>query len=249
MNAHRINNGEYPVINEKEKDFFFMKRYDVNDVINTIIGLVTTRLPKYMNCDGLRDIQILTPMRKSPLGIVNLNNVLQNVLNPKNQNRREKAFRNLVFREGDKVMQIKNNYNMTWRIVVNGKQQDEGVGVFNGDEGIINYIDNANEYIEVIYDDNKVVHYDYTQLDELELSYAVTIHKSQGSEYRVVVIPVHSGPEMLLNRNLLYTAVTRAKELAVIVGVPETMYKMVDNNREIDRFTGLKQKLIEFAEV
>ena len=183
------------------------------------------------------------------MGIVNLNNVLQNVLNPKNQNRREKAFRNLVFREGDKVMQIKNNYNMTWKIIENGRQQDEGVGVFNGDEGIINYIDNANEYIEVIYDDNKVVHYDYTQLDELELSYAVTIHKSQGSEYRVVVIPVHSGPEMLLNRNLLYTAVTRAKELAVIVGIPETMYKMVDNNREIDRFTGLKQKLIEFAEV
>lgn len=246
MNAHKINKGVYPDINQKDKDFFFMKRYDANNVISTVMGLVSTRLPSYMSCDSIADIQVLTPMRKSPLGVANLNTVLQNCLNPPNSNKREKELHNVVYREGDKVMQIKNNYNLEWKTVEGHKVTDEGQGVFNGDCGIINYIDLDNEYVEVVFDDNKVVQYDYSQMDELELSYAVTIHKSQGSEYKAVVLPVFSGPEMLMTRNLLYTALTRAKELAVIVGIPETLYKMVDNNKEIDRYTTLTQRLKEF---
>lgn len=251
MNAHRINSGEYPVLNEKGKDFFFMKRYDVNTVCSTILELATTRLPAYMKCDKLKDIQLLTPMRKSQLGITNLNKLLQNALNPPNNLKEEKEFRNIIFREGDKVMQIKNNYNMVWRISDKNtnKQLEEGVGIFNGDEGIIQRINLESEYIDVLFDDIKTVRYDFTQLDELELSYAVTIHKSQGSEYKVVIIPVHSGPSMLMNRNLIYTAVTRAKELAVLVGIPETLYKMIDNNKEINRYTYLKSRIKQMYEI
>ncbi len=245
-----INRGEYPVLNEKEKDFFFMKRYSADAVCSTILELVTKRLPKFLNCSGLKDIQILTPMRKSPLGVINLNTLLQKNLNPPCRNKEEKEFRNNVLREGDKVMQIKNNYDMTWRIFDNHRRlTEEGVGIFNGDEGIITRIDNENEYCEVVFDECKYVKYDFTQLDELELSYAVTIHKSQGSEYKAVIIPVYSGPEMLLNRNLLYTAVTRAKELAVLVGIPETLYKMIDNNKEINRYTYLKTRISDMHEV
>ncbi len=248
MNAHRINKGEYPILNEKNSDFFFMKRYNQSELINTIVELSLTRLPKFLKCCQNKDIQVLTPMRKSPLGVVNLNNILQTKLNPKSSDKNEKEYRGIVFREGDRVMQIKNNYNMVWKSF-DGRKWDEGIGVFNGDEGFIKRIDERKEYIEVIYDDIKSVRYDYSQLDELELSYAVTIHKSQGSEYRAVIIPIFNGPDLLLSRNLLYTAVTRAKELAVIVGIPETLFKMVDNNREINRYTYLKtriQKLYEF---
>ncbi len=250
MNAHRINKGEYPVLNEKEKDFFFMKRYDAGNAAQTILELVTTRLPKYLNCNGIKDIQILTPMRKATLGTGNLNSLLQERLNPKDKYKSEKEFRKLIFREGDKVMQIKNNYNMVWSIF-DGKRRktDEGVGVFNGDEGIIERIDNDGEYMDVLFDDCKVVRYDFTQLDELELSYAITIHKSQGSEYKAVIIPIYSGPDMLLNRNLLYTAVTRAKELAVLVGSPEVLFRMIDNNKQIDRFTALRKRICEMKEV
>jgi len=249
MNAHRINKGEYPVLNEKENDFFFMKRYDVNSISNTILELVTIRLPRFLKCAS-KDIQILTPMRKSPLGTINLNSILQERLNPKDIYKSEKEFRKTVFREGDKVMQIKNNYNMTWT-VFDAKRRitDEGVGIFNGDEGIIEKIDNDAEYVEVLFDDCRVVRYDFTQLDEIELSYAITIHKSQGSEYKAIIIPIYFGPEMLLNRNLIYTAVTRAKELAVLVGVPEVLYKMIDNNRQIDRFTMLRERIQEMREV
>jgi exodeoxyribonuclease V alpha subunit len=146
-------------------------------------------------------------------------------------------------------MQIKNNYNMEWRLVEKGVLIEEGQGVYNGDCGIVNYIDLDNEYVEVTFDDNRVVQYDYSQIDELELSYAVTIHKSQGSEYKVVVLPVHSGPEMLMTRNLLYTALTRAKELAVIVGSPEMLFKMVDNNKEVDRYTTLSRRMREFDSI
>lgn len=225
-----------------------MKRYEQEGVINTIKELVTKRLPNYMKCDMFKDIQVLTPMRKSPIGVINLNASLQECLNPKAENKAEKEFRNIVFREGDKVMQIKNNYNMVWKIYDQKNCLiDEGTGVFNGDEGIIKRINNREEYIEVLFDDLKIVKYDYSQLDEIELSYAVTIHKSQGSEYKAVVIPIHSGPYMLMSRNLIYTAVTRAKKLAVIVGIPETLYKMVDNNKEINRYTYLKERIIEFS--
>ena len=187
-------------------------------------------------------------MRKSPLGVTALNALLQDALNPPSHNKREREFRGIKFREGDKVMQIKNNYNVEWKIVEKGKIVEDGVGVFNGDEGIITYMDIDNEYVEILFDDNKVVHYDFTQMDEIDLSYAVTIHKSQGSEYKAVIMPLLNGPDMLMSRNLLYTGLTRAKELAVITGAENTVYRMVDNNREVSRYTSLSVKLKEFAD-
>lgn len=245
-NAHKINNGEYPDLMQKDNDFFFMRRYNSNDLCSLLVSLVKTRLPKYLNCDPIKDIQVLAPMRKSALGVNALNEILQEALNPQDGTKREKESSGTKFREGDKVMQIKNNYNADWKIVEKGKVIDEGTGIYNGDEGIINFIDLDNEYIEVVFDENRVVHFEFSQLDNLELSYAVTIHKSQGSEYKAVVMPVLSGPEMLMTRNLLYTGLTRAKQLAVIAGSPEAVYKMVDNNREINRYTALKTRLIEF---
>ncbi len=246
-NAHKINRGKYPDLKEKSKDFFFMKRYNTAELLSLIVSLVSTRLPNYIKCEP-HEIQVLTPMRKSPLGVINLNSVLQEALNPPSPKKREKELRKTIFREGDKIMQIKNNYNIEWKIIEKNGSITEGVGIFNGDEGIITYIDNINEYIEVVFDENKVVHYDFSQMDEVELSYAVTIHKSQGSEYKAVVIPLLNGPDMLMSRNLLYTGLTRAKKLAVIAGSPETLFRMVDNNREINRYTALCEKLKEFAD-
>lgn len=247
-NAHKINKGEYPDLKQKDKDFFFMRRNNIQELSSLIVSLVSSRLPKYLNCDPIRDIQVLTPMRKSPLGVTALNALLQEALNPPSSNKREKEFRGIKFREGDKVMQIKNNYNVEWKIVEKGRITEDGVGVFNGDEGIITYIDPVNEYVEILFEDNKAVHYDFTQMDEVDLSYAVTIHKSQGSEYKAVVMPLLNGPDMLMSRNLLYTGLTRAKELAVIAGGENTVYRMVDNNREVSRYTSLCVKLKEFAE-
>lgn len=246
-NAHRINNGLYPVINEKGKDFFFMRRNSVESVVDTVIQLASKRLPKYIDSDKKGDIQVLTPMRKSSLGIIALNQIIQNNLNPPNSSKGEIEFKSTVYREGDKVMQIKNNYNMTWCIRDSrGVKVDEGIGIFNGDEGTILNIDKSYSSITVQFDDNKIVEYDISQLDELELAYAITIHKSQGSEYPVVIIPIHSGPPMLMSRNLLYTAVTRAKKLVVIVGLEETLNKMVDNDRQIKRYSSLCERLKYF---
>lgn len=246
MNAHRINNGEYPILNEVDKDFFFINSYNPEHLYKTIIDLVTTRLPKFLNLKDYNDIQILCPMRKSFFGVSNLNCVLQKALNPPDENKKEKEFRNTLFRQGDKVMQIKNNYNIPWKIVKNSVITDEGVGIFNGDCGIITEINFSFEFMLVLFDDAKIVKYEFSQLDELELAFATTIHKSQGSEYKAVIIPLVSGNPMLLNRNLLYTAITRAKQLVVIVGQKETIFKMVDNNNEIKRFTYLKNKIIDF---
>ena len=244
MNAHRINTGEEPVINEKGTDFFFIKRGSAADTKKTVTELIKSRLPKYMNCDPMSDIQIMSPMRKGIVGVNELNVTIQDALNPKADSKKEKVYRNVTFREGDKVMQIKNNYNVSWKVLTSlGKCIDEGMGIFNGDQGIVIKIDDTNEQMTVLFDDNKTVLYDYTQLDELELAYAVTIHKSQGSEYPVVVIPVHSGPPMLMTRNLLYTAVTRAKKLVVMVGNYEAVKGMVVNNREVNRYTGLSVKI------
>lgn len=246
VNAHRINNGNYPTINEKEKDFFFMKRNSIDSVIDTIIQLITTRLPKYISSNRKGDIQVLTPMRKSQLGINSLNQILQDALNPADKLKKEREFRNIIYREGDKVMQIKNNYNIVWYVEdSNGIKLEEGMGIFNGDVGIITNINTFD--ITVLFDDGKIVQYDNSQLDELELAYAITIHKSQGSEYPVVVIPIYSGPPMLMTRNLLYTAITRAKNLVVIVGLQETVNKMVDNNKEINRYSSLNYRLKHFA--
>ena len=244
MNAHRINKGEYPIMNEKGTDFFFMKRGNQEEVKDTIIELVTTRLPKYQGFDSLKDIQILVPMRKGAIGVNELNKALQNAVNPHHDLKPEKEYRGMLFREGDKVMQIKNNYNTPWKILgKTGMSIDEGTGVFNGDCGIITAIKEDEELVVVTFEDAKVVEYEFNQLDELELAYAVTIHKSQGSEYPVVILPLHSGPPMLLSRNLLYTAVTRAKKMVVGVGLVETVERMVDNNREIERYSSLERHL------
>ena len=245
-NAHNINNGIYPNLNEKNSDFFFMQRNKIEEIEALIVSLVTDRLPKYLNCNPIKDIQVLTPMRKSPLGVNSLNTLLQKALNPPSENKREKELRKIIYREGDKVMQVKNNYNIEWKTYENGEITDDGVGIFNGDEGIITYIDTINEYIEVLFDDNKIVHYDYTQMDEVDLSYAVTIHKSQGSEYNAIIMPLLNGPDMLMSRNLLYTGLTRAKNLAVIAGSREKVENMVDNNKEVERYTTLKDKLIDY---
>lgn len=244
MNAHRINQGEELMLNDKEKDFFFMKRAYSEDVVQAIVELVSKRLPSFMKCDQKQDIQVLTPMRKSPFGVQNLNLVLQKALNSPSNEKKEKEYRNTTFRVGDKVMQIKNNYNMAWKIYnANGKVEDEGVGVFNGDQGTVTDIDDDAETMEVTFEDHKTVDYDFTQLDELELAYAITIHKSQGSEYPVVVIPIHSGPPMLMTRNLLYTAVTRAKKLVVLVGLSRTVSNMIANNREVNRYSSLAYRI------
>ncbi|MCL1843182.1 MAG: ATP-dependent RecD-like DNA helicase [Defluviitaleaceae bacterium] len=241
-NAHRINKGDYPEINDKEKDFFFMRRQNPEDVAGAILELIATRLPAYKNFDTRYDIQVLTPMRKSALGVVQLNNLLQARLNPRSVKKREREYGAVIFREGDKVMQIRNNYDATWESYnAAGYRTDFGEGVFNGDMGIVYAI--SEETLTVQFDDNRRVSYDFSQLDELELAYAVTVHKSQGSEYRAVIIPIFSGPPMLLTRNLLYTAVTRAKELAILVGVPETMFRMIDNNRVTSRYTALARRL------
>jgi len=242
-NAHRINKGEYPALNDKEKDFFFVSRQNPEDVTRTITDLIKNRLPAYKNFDSLNDIQVLTPMRKSALGVTQLNAVLQAKLNPPSQKKREREYGNVIFREGDKVMQIRNNYEASWESFGTcGERTDYGEGVFNGDMGIIRAIDD-DEGLTVLFDDSRQVNYSFSQLDELELAYAVTVHKSQGSEYRVVIIPIVSGPPMLLTRNLLYTAVTRARELAVIVGSADTMHRMIDNNRVTNRYTALSRRL------
>ncbi|MDR2648178.1 MAG: ATP-dependent RecD-like DNA helicase [Clostridiales bacterium] len=249
MNAHRINHGKYPALNDKNKDFFFIKRCTADETEQTIVQLVTQRLPGYMGCDMFSDIQVLTPTRKSAIGVSSLNTDLQRCMNPPSSGKREKEYRNLIFREGDKVMQIKNNYSVTWRAENSaGRVLDEGVGVFNGDQGCITEINEEDEYMTVKFDDDRVVKYGFSQLDELELSFAVTVHKAQGSEYKVVVIPIHSGPPMLMSKNLLYTAVTRAKNLVVIVGTEEMLKRMIANNRETQRYTLLAARIKKIME-
>ncbi|MCL2564831.1 MAG: ATP-dependent RecD-like DNA helicase [Defluviitaleaceae bacterium] len=242
LNAHRINQGDKPLLNETDSDFFMMRRGSIDSVATSICELVSDRLPKYGNYNPAKDIQVLTPMRKSRIGALGLNKDLQNVLNPSSPRKREYEYRGITFREGDKVMQIKNNYNIEW-------DDEESTGVFNGDQGIIDSISLLSEKLKVAFDDGKNIEYDFTQLEELELAYAITIHKSQGSEYKVVVIPIHSGPPMLLTRNLLYTAVTRARNLVVIVGTEECVNMMVGNNREILRYSALDKKIVKFAGV
>ena len=250
MNAHRINQGIYPVLNEKESDFFFMKEADIGHVAAAIADLASRRLPKFMGVDRLKDIQVLTPQRKSVIGVENLNILLQNVLNPPSPFKKEKPMGGFCFREGDKVMQIKNNYGLVWRVEeAGGGILEEDCGIFNGDEGVVLEIDNASRLMRVAFDEGRLVDYEFSQLDELVLSYAITIHKSQGSEYDIVIMPIHSGPPMLLNRNLLYTAITRAKKLVVIVGRAEALNRMVDNVRESVRYSTLKYRMERFLDI
>lgn len=236
VNAHRINQGLKPQINVKDKDFFFISKRNQDDLLFTIKGLCKKRLPKFNNYDSIKDIQVLAPMKNSKVGTYNLNRELQSILNPKSPIKKEKTIGDKLFRVGDKVMQIKNNYNIKWKSE-NGLK--DGEGIFNGDMGYVHDIDEEAKTITVFYDDEKYVNYDFSGLDEIELAYAVTIHKSQGSEFPVVVLPLTWGPPMLLNRNLLYTAVTRAKELVVLVGMEKYLYMMINNKKILDRNSGL----------
>ncbi len=245
VNAHKINAGEPVELDNKSRDFFFLKRYDADQIINVTLQLVKEKMPKYVDADEY-DIQVLTPMRKGLLGVERLNTILQMYLNPPDKRKREKEFRGVIFREGDKVMQVKNNYQLEWEIRTKfGLSIDKGTGIFNGDTGIIEEINDFAETMTISFDEGKMVEYSYKDLEELEHAYAVTIHKSQGSEYPAVVIPLLTGPQMLLNRNLLYTAVTRAKKCVTIVGNDETFNMMIQNNLEAKRYTGLKARLQE----
>lgn len=241
VNAHRINKGEYPEVNAKGKDFFFMERSSEKQMTDLILELVTKRLPAYYeDILSYRDIQVLTPVRKGTLGSIALNAELQQALNPPREDLAEKKFGDRIFRERDKVMQIKNNYQLGW---CRERDFSEGQGVFNGDVGFIERIDKDNGTLMVIFDEDRYVTYDFSQLDELELAYAVTVHKSQGSEFPIVVMPVTWFPPVLATRNLLYTAVTRGKKVVVLVGSEARMNAMVDNNRIKLRYSGLKYRL------
>jgi exodeoxyribonuclease V alpha subunit len=249
MNAHRIHNGQQPVLDNKSKDFFFLERSDANVIYKHMIQLIRDKLPGYVNADPY-DIQVLTPMRKGPLGAINLNLILQEYLNPKDKNKKEHTSGDVTFREGDKVMQIKNNYQAQWKVM--GKfntEIDSGMGIFNGDMGIIREINEYSEDLTVEYDEHRLVRYPFSELDEIELSYAITIHKSQGSEYPAVIMPILGGPRMLLNRNLLYTGITRAKSTVCVLGSRQTLEEMVLNEQQLKRFTGLKDRILEIFDV
>lgn len=248
VNAHKINRGEQVTLDNKSEDFFFLKRYDADKIINVTLQLIKQKLPKYVDATEY-DIQVLTPMRKGLLGVERLNTILQMYLNPPDKNKREKEYKDMVFREGDKVMQVKNNYQLEWEIRTRfGLAVDKGMGIFNGDTGIIEQINEYAETMTISFDEGRTVEYSFKLLDELELAYAVTIHKSQGLEYPAVVIPLLTGPRMLLNRNLLYTAVTRAKKCVTIVGNDETFEQMIANNAQQKRYSGLKDRLLEDAQ-
>ena len=248
VNAHKINQGEQVTINNKSRDFFFLKRYDADIIIRVVIALIQEKLPRYVEARPF-DIQVLTPMRKGLLGVERLNGILQHYLNPPSPDKKEKEQRLGLFREGDKVMQIRNNYQMEWEIRGRyGIPVDKGIGVFNGDTGILKVINEFAETAEVEFEDGRVAEYSFKQLEELELAYAITIHKSQGSEYPAVVIPLLSGPKMLLNRNLLYTAVTRARKCVTIVGSEETFREMINNEKQQRRYSSLDERLKEINE-
>lgn len=247
VNAHKINRGEEVALDNKSMDFFFLKRFDANVIISVVIQLIQQKLPKFVEAEPF-DIQVLTPMRKGLLGVERLNNILQRYLNPQDGSKKEREHGDMVFREGDKVMQIKNNYQLEWEIRSKyGLAIDKGMGVFNGDMGKILTIDDYQEIVTVEFEEGRMVDYPFKQLEELELAYAITIHKSQGSEYPAVVIPLLTGPSMLMNRNLLYTAVTRAKKCVTLVGNDRTFQEMIGNVSERKRYTGLKACIKEAA--
>lgn len=248
VNAHRINGGEQIPLGKPSRDFLFIRRENPDAIISAMITLIREKLPGYVHADPF-EIQIMTPMRKGALGVERLNSILQEYLNPKSPDKAEREAGGVIYRVGDKVMQIKNNYQIEWEIRNRyGIPVDGGTGVFNGDIGRIRSINTFAEQLTVEFDEGKMVDYSFRQLEELELAYAITIHKSQGSEYPAVVVPVHSGPRMLMTRNLIYTAVTRARSCVCLVGIPETFQAMVNNEMEQRRYTGLKARLKEIME-
>lgn len=245
VNAHKINEGEEVTLDNQSMDFFFLKRYDADIIINVVLQLVKQKLPKFVDATPY-DIQVLTPMRKGLLGVERLNGILQQYLNPPMRDKVEKEHGAILFREGDKVMQTRNNYQLAWEINTKfGLCVDKGMGVFNGDMGVIRQINDFAETMTVEFDEGRMVEYPYKLLDELELAYAITIHKSQGSEYPAVVIPLLQGPSMLMNRNLLYTAVTRARKCVTLVGNEATFVQMVQNTSQQKRYSGLCERLAE----
>lgn len=245
VNAHKINDGEHIALDNKSKDFFLLKRYDADVIINVMLQLVKQKMPRYVDATSY-DIQVLTPTRKGLLGVERLNTILQQYLNPPAKQKKEHQVGDRIFREGDKVMQIRNNYQLEWEIRSRyGLAIDKGLGVFNGDVGIIQEINDYSSTVSVLYDENRLVQYPFKGLDELELAYAITIHKSQGSEYPAVVMPLLPGPRMLMNRNLLYTAVTRARKCITIVGDENVFYQMVDNTTQQRRYSGLQERIKE----
>lgn len=246
VNAHKINAGEPVTIDNKSRDFFFLKRQDANTIISVVITLIQKKLPRYVQADP-NEIQVMTPTRKGLLGVERLNVILQQYLNPSDSQKTEKEINGRLFREGDKVMQIKNNYQLEWEVSTRfGLTVDKGIGVFNGDMGVIDEINEYTETVIVEYDEGRKVKYGYDMTDELELAYAITVHKSQGSEYPAVIIPLLPGPKLLYNRNLLYTAVTRAKKCLTIVGSELTFQEMIENKSEQGRFTSLDERIKEF---
>ena len=246
VNAHKINRGEPVILDNKSRDFFFLKRQEPNVIISVMLTLIQKKLPKYVNA-GIYDIQVMTPMRKGLLGVERLNQILQQYLNPPSPEKSEREYADRLFREGDNVMQIKNNYQLEWKIQTKyGLTVDKGQGVFNGDMGVVREINTYEETITVEYDEHRQVVYPYSMMDELELAYAITVHKSQGSEYPAVVIPLLQGPRQLYHRNLLYTAVTRAKKCVTLVGSEAVFQEMIRNNQDQKRNTSLAERIREF---
>lgn len=246
QNAHAINKGEMPVLNGKNSDFFFMQRAGA-DIADLIVELYKTRLPAKYGYDPLKDIQVLSPMKKGDIGVIELNNRLQAAVNPPDKLKKEKAMGKYLFRMGDKVMQVKNNYQLSWNSTDDDGKAVTGEGVYNGDIGYITFIDNVNQQLFVRFDDSREIAYPYAQLDELILAYASTVHKSQGSEFPAVIMPVAWGPPMLLTRNLFYTAITRARGLVVLVGMEKYIRFMIDNVKTDERFSALDYRLSSVA--
>lgn len=247
MNAHRIHEGKSIRMDNKSSDFFFLERENHEVIYKHMIQLILEKMPRYVQCEP-KGIQVLTPMRKGTLGVVTLNGILQEYLNPPADDKKEYRTEHTLFREGDKVMQIRNNYQLEWEIQgLHGIPIDRGMGVFNGDIGVITDIDEYSRLVTVRFDDERIVRYPFTGMDEVELAYAVTIHKSQGSEYPAVIIPLLAGPKMLFNRNLLYTGVTRARNCVVILGSSRTVQEMIDNENEQKRYTSLDCRIREMA--
>lgn len=247
MNAHRILEGQSLPMDNKSRDFFFLERDQVPVIYKHTVQLIREMLPKYVGCRP-EEIQVLTPMRRGSLGVERLNEVLQSVLNPPARGRREHVRRETVFREGDKVMQTRNNYQIEWEVRGNfGMPIDRGTGIFNGDFGRIEEIDSDTEMMTVIFDDARTVEYPFAELEDLELAYAITVHKSQGSEYPAVILPLLAGPSGLFNRNLLYTAVTRARSCVVLLGSRDAVDRMIANTRRTHRWTGLRDRITELG--
>ncbi len=234
-NAHAINSGNMPRLDVKDNDFFFLPRSSDREIAATVADLCRNRLPRTYGEMAVNGTQVIAPSRKGEAGTENLNVILQQMLNPADVNKREHRFRERVFREGDRVMQTRNNYDIIWTREYDDKT---GNGIFNGDIGIIEHIDLLENEMTVLFDDRRVI-YEFSMLEDLEHAYAITVHKSQGSEYPIVIIPMCSAAQMLLTRNLLYTAVTRGQTMVILVGRSEVVAQMVENNRQSMRYTGL----------